>query len=192
MSPWLWVGFVIVAILVTLYLSMTAGRLDRLHKRVDISLLSLHSHLLRRSSTALELSTSGALDPASSVLLADAAHRAQRASQDQPIGAWVAAESDLTAALVATLDDVDEVAEVCTEQWGAALLADLAERCQRVALSRRFHNDAVQATRRQRSRPVVRVFRLAGRTPLPQTWEMDDSVPTGLADEGAPFRGAVN
>jgi uncharacterized protein YfaS (alpha-2-macroglobulin family) len=192
MSPWLWIALVLSALLITLYLSMTAGRLDRLHKRVDISLLSLHSHLLRRSATALELSTSGALDPASSVLVADAAHRAQRASQDQPTAAWVAAESDLTAALVATLDDVDEVAEVCTQELGSALLADLADRCQRVALSRRFHNDAVQATRRQRSRPVVRVFRLAGRTPLPQTWEMDDSVPLGLEDQGAPFRGPMN
>lgn len=192
MSPWLWIGLVIVAILITLYLSMTAGRLDRLHRKVDISLLSLHSHLLRRSATALELSTSGALDPASSVLLADAAHWAQQASQDEPTGAWVTAESDLTAALVATLDDVDEVSEVCKQEFGAALLADLADRCQRVALSRRFHNDAVQATRRQRSRPVVRVFRLAGRTRLPQTWEMDDSVPSGLRDEGAPFRGGAN
>jgi hypothetical protein len=192
MSPWLWIVVALVVVIGVLYLSMTAGRLDRLHKRVDTSLLSLHSHLLRRSASTLELSTSGALDPASSVLLADVAHRAQQASQDQPADQWRSVESELTAALLATLDDPDEVAEVSSEQPGAALLADLADRCQRVALSRRFHNDAVQSTRRQRARPIVRIFRLAGRTPLPVTWEMDDTVPSGLQSGNAPFRGLAH
>ena len=192
MSPWLWIVVAIIVVFAVLYLSMTAGRLDRLHKRVDTSLLSLHSHLLRRSASTLELATSGALDPASSVFLADVAHRAQEASQDQPADQWRGVESELTAALMATLDDPDEVAEIAASQPGAALLVDLADRCQRVSLSRRFHNDAVQATRRQRARPIVRIFRLAGRTPLPETWEMDDTVPSGLRGDSAPFRGLVN
>jgi hypothetical protein len=192
MNPWWWIVVAVVVILFVLYLSMTAGRLDRLHKRVDTSLLSLHSHLLRRSASTLELATSGTLDPASSVLLADVAHRAQQVSQDQPADQWRSVETEVTAALLATLDDPDEIAEVASEQLGAALLADLADRCQRVALSRRFHNDAVQATRRQRSRPIVRIFRLAGRTPLPVTWEMDDTVPSGLRGGKAPFRGLAN
>lgn len=188
MNPWWWVLVIVLAVLLVLYLSMTAGRLDRLHKRVDTSLLSLHSQLLRRSATAIELSTSGALDPASSVLLADAAHRAQQASENESAGQWASAESDLTSALLATLTDPTEIAEVAAKQPAASFLADLADRCQRVALARRFHNDAVQATRRQRARPVVRIFRLAGRTSLPDTWEMDDSVPAGLTGADAPFR----
>ncbi|MSY17131.1 MAG: hypothetical protein F2675_04395, partial [Actinobacteria bacterium] len=49
---------------------MTAGRIDRLHQRIETSSLALDVHLLRRSSIALELATAGVLDPASSLLIA--------------------------------------------------------------------------------------------------------------------------
>jgi len=62
---WWWLVLVVVVVgLFGLYLSMTAGRLDALHKRIDTAELSLDAHLLRRSSVALELATSGLLDPA--------------------------------------------------------------------------------------------------------------------------------
>ena len=76
---WWWVaGLAILAVAgIGLYLSSTAGRLDRLHRRIDTSRLSLDAHLLRRSSIALEVAASGVLDPASNMLIADAAHAAQ-------------------------------------------------------------------------------------------------------------------
>ena len=74
---WWWVVAAVVAIaLFGLYLSMTAGRLDALHKRIDTSRLSLDAQLLRRSSVALELATSGVLDPAGAIVVAEAARDA--------------------------------------------------------------------------------------------------------------------
>lgn len=181
MSPWwLFMALVIVAGLVLgLYLSMTAGRLDHLHRRIDMSVLALDSHLLRRSSVCLEIATSQLLDPASSVLLAEAAHQA-RTSVDEGRDERALAESGLTSALLAVLspEDLDQAMQTPD---GPEMLAELAASCRRVQLSRTFLNDAVRACRQLRGQRMARTFRLAGHTPLPDTWEMDDSMPEGLS-----------
>lgn len=176
-APWL-AGIFIV--LLGWYLSSTAGRLDRLHRKIDISRLALDAQLLRRSSVALELASSGVLDPASSMLVADAAHRARMASDADDL-TRSRAESDLTAALDAAFEDPDEVAEVRSDPVGADLLDELDAAIRRVELSRRFLNDAVRACRQVRGQRAARWFRLAGRTALPSSWEMDDTPPSGLS-----------
>jgi hypothetical protein len=173
-------GIVLVVALLLLgaYLSMTAGRLDHLHRRIDTSWLSLDAQLLRRSSVALELASSGALDPASSLVLAEAAHEARTAT-DSPAPERALAESDLTAALMLALDS-DDIAEVASATHGQEMLAELDAACRRVQLSRRFLNDGVRACRQLRRQRMVRLFRLAGHTPWPDTIEMDDTPPPGL------------
>ena len=66
------------ALFMGVYVSWRAGRIDRLHARVDMARAALDVTLLRRSSVALELATSGILDPATSLLLAAAVHDARR------------------------------------------------------------------------------------------------------------------
>lgn len=180
MSGWWAIGTVVVILLVVfgLYLSMTAGRLDHLHRRIDTSVLALDSHLLRRSAVSQELAAAGLLDPASSMLLADAAHSARTAA-DLGVDQRALAESNLTAALVAVIDPED-AALVAGSPEGAAVLQELEAACRRVQLSRRFHNDAVRACRQLRRQRMARAFRLAGHTPWPETWEMDDTMPAGL------------
>src|SRR5215472_6417171 len=80
--------------IVGVYVSWRAGRLDRLHARVDAARFALDAALVRRSSIALELASSGLLDPATSMLLAGAAHDARSPSDAREIQ-----ESDLTRAL---------------------------------------------------------------------------------------------
>jgi hypothetical protein len=62
------------ALFIGVYVSWRAGRIDRLHARVETARAALDATLLRRSSVALELATSGLLDPATSLLLAAAVH----------------------------------------------------------------------------------------------------------------------
>ena len=178
---WAIVGAVIGVLgLVGLYLSMTAGRLDRLHLRIAAAERSLDAHLLRRSSVAAEISAAGVLDPATSVLIAEAAHEARMSQDASPLDRS-RAESDLTAALCAALDD-DEVSEALSDEVGRTLVIELLASWTRLELARRFHNDAVRACRQVRRQRLVRLFRLAGHTPLPATWEMDDAVPRALVD----------
>lgn len=170
--------FVVIAVLAVLgvYLSWTAGRLDRRHTRIDGSRAVLDAEYLRRSGSVLDLASSGLLDPATSVILADAASRARTAGpadRDQ-------AESDLTAVLTAVMDDLEVVADLRSTPDAAAALDELAMACQRAAHARRFHNELVRGAVRLRRKALVRWLRLAGYAPMPETVELDDRVPHGL------------
>lgn len=176
MTQWLILGLLVLFLtLGVLYLSMTAGRLDRLHRRIDLAEAGLDAQLLRRSGISLELASNGLLDPATSMVLSEAAHAA-RVSSDRSIPERDIAESELTHALSAALDP-EECAFVLTEQGGPEILAELSAAVQRVELSRRFLNDAVRACTQLRKQRSVRWFHLAGRTPWPTFREINDHVP---------------
>ena len=174
-----WIILAVILIgLLGLYLSQTAGRLDRLHHRVDTGLGLLDVQLLRRSGAVLDIASSGLIDPAASLVLADAAVTA-RAGDDNPIQR-AQRESDLTAALTAVLGSREDVDALASTPGGAELVDALGGAVHRVAMSRRFYNDAVRATRALRRQRLVRLFRLPASAPWPQTVEMDDSVPPGF------------
>jgi hypothetical protein len=182
---------VILLIGVAWYLSYSAARLDRLHAKVEGAMSALDATLVRRAEAALELANSGALDPASALLLADAATESLERTTEQPVtddlldgqhfGGREGVEGDLSAVLRAALtDDVvaglrsgnDDLAAEALDRVGAGAL--------RVRLARRFHNDAVTDACRVRRKRVVRWARLAGYAPVPQTFEMDDDSPAPL------------
>jgi len=176
----IWVALAIIAIAV--YLSWTAGRLDRLHARIDAARAALDAQLVRRASVAQELATAGVLDPAASIVLYEAAHGARQADQEQR----EVAESELSQALRAVFAEHDAVAEVREAPGGTAAIGELTQAVRRVPMARRFHNDAVRAARAVRRHRVVRWFRLAGHAPFPLAFEMDDEPPPALtADHGA-------
>ena len=158
------------------YLLFSATRLDRLHARVEGARSALDAQLVRRASVSLQLALSGLLDPATSLLVADAAHVARDAAEpDREL-----AESHLTQALHAAMQEPGVVEALEDDPAGHELVAELAAVSKRVELARRFHNDAVRAARVVRRKRVVRYLRLAGHAPWPPTFEMDDTPPRGL------------
>lgn len=171
----IWVPIVVGLLLILgVYLSWTAGRLDRMHARVDASLAVLDAELLRRSASALELATAGLLDPATSVVIADAASRARTIDDDSRFQT----ESDLTAVLCAGMDEPEDLAALRDEVPGLAEpLDELGMACRRAAHARRFHNEVVRGAQRLRGKLLVRWLRLAGHAPWPETAEFDDTVP---------------
>lgn len=174
----MWVLVVVgVLILFGMYLTWTAGRLDRIHARVDASRAVLDAELLRRSSVVLDVAASGLLDPASSVLLADAASR-ERGESDGPN---FQAESDLTAVLVATFAEARDIAELRADPALGERLDELESACRRAAHARRFHNGTVRGAQRLRRKRLVRWLGLAGHAPFPETVEFDDTIPPALA-----------
>jgi len=175
---WVYLVTAIAVLLVLgLWLSWTANRLDRMHHRIDVARASLETQLLHRSGTTLELATSGALDPARSLLLLDCAHYARAAAAD----AFEPAESDLSEALRAVFADAEEVVTLKQDAGVGELLVELAGDCRKVVLSRRFHNDVVVSARALRSRRRVRWLRLTGRAAVIGTVDLDDAPPEGLA-----------
>jgi hypothetical protein len=169
------------------YLSLSAGRLDRLHHRVESSLAALDAQLVRRAAAAIEAAQ--LLDPASGLLLADAAARALAAGEDAGHGFGGVSralgredvENDLSRALHVALDDPGYVAQLRSQAVTSDALDVLAQACERVQLARRFHNDAVAQAQRFRRKRVVRWAWLAGRAELPEMFEIDVSLPAGLA-----------
>ncbi|WP_405010419.1 hypothetical protein [Kitasatospora sp. NBC_01539] len=180
MTTWIWaVAAVVVS---AVYLSWTAGRLDRLHARIDAARASLDAQLLRRASVAQELATSALLDPAASLLLYEASHAARQTEDEHR----EVAESELSLALRAVFAEPEQVAVLLRAPGGEEAVRDLTAAVRRVPMARRFHNDAVRAARAVREHRLVRYFRLAGRAPFPMAFEMDDEPPAVFTPEGAP------
>lgn len=188
-----WAVAVVAALLcVAWYLSYSAARLDRLHARVEGALSALDAQLVRRAEATLELANSGALDPASALILAGAASESLeahngRAGEDLLEGQHFAGreviESDLSEALqIALTEPVVEQLLRDPGPAGAPALARVRAAGLRVQLARRFHNDAVKDVQRMRRTWVARWFRLAGHARLPQTIEFDDALPPAVRD----------
>jgi hypothetical protein len=175
------------ALLAGVYVSWRAGRIDRLHARVDMARTALDVTLLRRSSVAMELATSGLLDPATSLLLAEAVH-GTRIVDDRPRDL---AESDLTRALRAAFSQPHFRSSLSGKDVADELLAELEEAAHQVFLARKFYNDLVAVTRDARHRPLARLLRLSGKAAVPEFFEMDDSLAADRPVPSTPSLGST-
>ncbi len=158
-------------VLFGMYALWRAGRLDRLHVRLETARAGLDAALVRRAAVALELAASRLLDPAASLLLATAAHEARTADNERR----EFAESDLSRALRAVVDQPGFRSGLGDR--ADALLDELETAAQKVAFARRFFNDAVATIRTARRRMMARALPLAGRAQLPEFFEIDDVPP---------------
>ena len=218
---------VVAVLFLGVYVSWRAGRLDRMHTRLQAARAALDVTLVRRSSVALELASSGFLDPATSLLLASAAHEARgevRSGTGQPpaerapaelalaelapaewgpgarppgelapylepgdeLAQGELAQSNLSRALRAAFTQPGFRSSLEATDGAGELIAEVEAAAQQVFVARKFYNTAVAVTREARRKPLVRLFRLAGNAPLPQFFEIDDS----LAGDGARTTGA--
>lgn len=145
------------------YLSFTATRLDRLHHRVETSWANLDAALKTRSALALEIARSNLVDPATSMLLLAAAHVAVIAEQAERADA----EEELSRLLLSLLEE--EALESDDE-----IFRELSLARERLRIAIALHLEAVNRTMAQRNRRIVRLFRLAGRAPLPVRYPFED------------------
>lgn len=151
---------------VILYLTMTAGRLDRLHIGVDAARASLELQMALRAETIAEVLVEGYVDPVSQQLLSSALAR-RRGAEFIAVGP----ESELSALLRELVDAHDGVVA------DPELQGELRSACNRVEFAYRFYNDAVEQTIAMRMRPIVRYLGLAGHTALPERIALDVGAP---------------
>jgi hypothetical protein len=172
MLPVVWlVAAVLVAVLLTSWITFTITRLDRLHARIDAARAALDAQLVRRAAALLhvaETHDSGVpeLDRPRYAGLARAALNARDDNGPDREGL----ENQLSRALL-------DLAEAPRAELPADAEAELREAAARVQIARRFYNDAVRDTRSLRGRRLPRLLRLAGRRELPQFFDIDDTVP---------------
>jgi hypothetical protein len=150
------------------YLSFLATRLDRLHHRVETSWANLDGLLQRRAAIAIEIARSEIADPASSLLLTFAAHQAREASvKDRS-----QAETGLSGALGILLETSTSVQSLAEQD----LLRELSELNAKIKVAIALHVESVNRAQLIRSKWIIKTFRLAGRAPLPVTYEFEADV----------------
>ena len=168
MLPVGWLIFAVVAaILLTMWITFTLTRLDRLHARVDAAQAALDAQLVRRAAALQHVAESP-----HNKLPEGVAQRFDTAALD----ALATLHGDRRAAENAVGRALVDIAEQRLPVPAAAQ-AELAEAASRVLIARRFYNDAVRDTRTLRMRRMPRLLRLAGRREMPQFFDIDDTVP---------------
>jgi hypothetical protein len=159
-GTWLLLAAGVLLVLLLAWTAFTLTRLRRLVGRVRRAREVLDAALLRRAelSAALARERAADLGPDLTAALADAAAGARAPSA----GDREAAENLLGRRLRRVPEPV--------------LTPELTDAGVRVALARRFYNDAVRDTRALRRRRLSRVLRLHARRPLPRYFDIDDGL----------------
>ncbi len=169
MLPVGWLALaVVVAVLLSMWVTFTVTRLDRLHARVDAARAALDAQLVRRAAALRSAAESA------DTVLAPAEREAFRATavaalRTAPTGPREGVENAVGRAVAQLAGGGVELR--------ASRAAELREAAARVQVARRFYNDAVRDTRTLRARRMPRVLRLAGHVDLPQFFDIDDTLP---------------
>jgi len=159
-----WALLALAVVLLAVYVSWTAGRLDRLHARVDAAWAALDAALVRRAAAARAVAAHLPPRAPATIALERAAAAALRGG---PV-AREAVENELAAALRAGL--------TLLPFTGSEPVREELETAEtRVGLARSFHNSAVANARAQRVKRVPRWLHLAGHRVLPQHFDIDDT-----------------
>ncbi len=163
-AGWL-IAAVLVAILLTTWVTFTLTRLDRLHARVDAAQAALDAQLVRRAAALLQLG-----ERPEAALAADTAGalvRTARSALAVPQADRRAVENEVGRAIAGLQEARDRLP--------VDAVTELAEAASRVMIARRFFNDAVRDTRTLRARRMPRLLHLAGRRELPLFFDIDDT-----------------
>jgi hypothetical protein len=166
-AGWL-IAAVLVAILLTFWVTLTLTRLDRLHARVDAAQAALDAQLVRRAAALLQLAErpdSGLAPQRAAELISTA--RAALAVRHWQESDRRAMENQVGRAIAGLQQDRPRLPQDA--------VTELAEAATRVMIARRFFNDAVRDTRTLRARRMPRLLHLAGRRELPLFFDIDDT-----------------
>ena len=151
---------IIVGVLLVWRLTWLATRLHRVTTRAERTWSVLDAALVGRAQRAAELVTMRGIDPATALLVLDAA--AAALEPDLCHGERERTESDLSH----VLDAVDLMLP--------ARPSELDMERARASMYRRLHNDAVSTALTLRRRHTVRILRLSRRSVEPRPFEMAD------------------
>ena len=169
--PETWI-LVVIASLALWYLSHQAGRLDRLHHRIEMSKATLDTNLAKRSGIVLEIANSGLFDRVTSAVLAQGAHDALD-DDDLTSFSRLETENNLSELLRDAIEAMQPIAQVEQNLEELKLFSDLENVCNRVVLTHRFMGEAVDDCLAIRKLHLVRLLHLAGLAPLPAKIELD-------------------
>ena len=153
-----------IVVLLALYITWTAGRLDRMHARVDAAWAGLDAQLVRRAAAARALLPHLPAGPEADGLAARVAEAVAAGEHQRDV-----VENALTRSLRGAVPLLPRT------RTTRDLLAELDAASTKVGLARSFHNGAVRDTRALRRRRIPRLLRLAGHRAMPSFFDVDDT-----------------
>ena len=173
-----WIIFLVLLVFLGVYLSNVAGRLDRLHLKVENARNALDRQLAIRSAVCRELVNMQEID-------SNFRNKLNQAIQDSineeslevhSINEWQI-ESNVTKILKQIFDNNFSINLISNKK----IVEEIAAASRRVQYALTFYNDAANGAIVVRKRWVVRFFRLFGRASMPEVIEFDAEIPQGLA-----------
>ena len=159
---------ILFVVLIGWYLSFSASRLDRLHHKVETSWATLDAFLQQRAALAHEIVAESNLDPATAYLISSSAAAARNANRIE--------RSSAESVLSESLKLVQGAAKDISLELPSDLLVELSDITDKVKIAINIHLEAVNATKNVRSKPLIRLFRLAGKAPLPIRYAFEDDI----------------
>jgi hypothetical protein len=169
---------VLLAVLLTMWVTFTLTRLDRLHARVDAAQAALDAQLVRRAAALMLVAESpdSGVDDARRGYYETVARAALEVETPDPHGAENVDTPERHGVENAVGRALTELA-ASTNALLEDAAVELGEAATRVLIARRFYNDAVRDTRTLRARRMPRLLHLAGRRAMPQYFDIDDTLP---------------
>ncbi|CAA9371916.1 MAG: hypothetical protein AVDCRST_MAG75-144 [uncultured Propionibacteriaceae bacterium] len=154
-------------------LSRLAARLHRAQHRVERAWAALDAALVRRAERAVELVADPRLDPATALLMLDAAQQTLEAAQQTSEPTQDRCRREQAESRLSQVLAMVAVPGIEVEQH-------------RAVLARQLHNDAVVTARALRHRRGVQLFRLGGQAEEPTAFEMAESDRRAVRTGGTP------
>jgi hypothetical protein len=173
-----WILIFALLILIAVYLSNVAGRLDRLHLKVENARNALDRQLALRSAICSEIAGVEVFDKNLRNRLANSiqASISEESLDVHTQNEWLI-ESEVTKALCELFDKSFDINNYPNHK---NLIQEAAGATRRVKYALTFYNDAATSALKVRKRWIVRSFKLFGRASMPVLIDFDDQIPQGL------------
>ncbi len=177
MQPSFWISLIVIVFVYAIYLSNVAGRLDRLHLKVENAREALDRQLALRTSVCKEIVK---LSSISKELIRDLEIALANSIKEESLQVHSKQEWEIESEVTDVLNKIFDNEEVIKGIENHKLISEIAAAIRRVSYALTFYNDAARSAIKVRKRWTVRFFRLFGRAQMPEIIRFEVRIPRGL------------
>ncbi len=172
-----WIVLVLVLFIYAIYLSNVAGRLDRLHLKVENARQALDRQLALRTSICKEIIKLSVLDQN---LVSELENALKDSIQEESLEIHTQQEWEIETRVSIALSNIFDDEKITKIINDKKLLTEIAAAIRRVSYALTFYNDAAKSAIKVRKRWTVRFFRLFGRAVMPEIISFQVQIPRGI------------
>ena len=177
MSTQFWIVFVLIILIYAIYLSNVAGRLDRLHLKVENARHALDRQLALRTSICKEIIK---LSEVRKELISELENALRESIKEESLEVHTVEEWEIESRVSIALNNIFDDENTVKKIDDKKLLAEIAAAIRRVTYALTFYNDAAKSAIKVRKRWTVRFFRLFGRAAMPEIISFQVQIPRGI------------